>query len=72
MRGESKEERFERIVQKRVQNVLDGLQRLSQCSNKRIYQWNDQQLKKIWAAVDHDLMNCKESFKNAEKKEFKL
>jgi len=72
MRGESKEDRFERIVQKRVQNVLDGLQRLSQCSNKRIYQWNDLQLKKIWTAIDNDLMRCKESFENAEKKEFKL
>ena len=52
MKGETKEERFKRVVQKRVQNVLDSLRRLSQCSNKRMYVWNDEQLTKIWAAID--------------------
>ena len=72
MKGETKEERFKRVVQKRVQNVLDGLRRLSQCSNKRMYQWDDEQLKKIWMAIDKELTTCKSSFKNAEPEEFRL
>jgi len=54
MKGETKEERFKRVVQKRVQNVLDSLRRLSQCSNKRMYAWNDDQLKTIWVAIDKE------------------
>ena len=72
MRGESKDERFKRVVQKRVQNVLDSVRRLSQCSNKRMYDWNKEQLEKIWAAVDKEIDRCKKSFKTAEPDEFKL
>ena len=72
MKGETKEERFKRVVQKRVQNVLDSVRRLSQCANKRMYQWDDQQLTKIWSAVDNELKSCKEAFKNAEPEQFRL
>ena len=72
MKGETKEERFKRVVQRRVQNVLDSLRRLSQCSNKRMYAWNEEQLKKIWAAIDKELKECKTSFENSEPIEFKL
>ena len=72
MQGETKEARFKRVVQKRVQNVLDGLRRLSQCSNKRMYQWNDEQLAKIWSAIDQELTSCKGAFKNAKSEQFKL
>lgn len=72
MKGETKEERFKRVVQKRVQNVLDSLRRLSQCSNKRMYCWNDEQLNKIWTAIDNELKLCKEGFANAEPEQFRL
>jgi len=72
MRGETKEERFTRVVQKRVQNVLDSLRRLSQCSNKRMYRWDDEQLKRIWTAIDKELKICKASFENTEPEEFRL
>jgi len=72
MKGERKEQRFKRIAEKRVRRVLDSLRSLSQCSNKRMYNWNKEQLKKIWDAIDHDLKSCQENFKNAEPEEFKL
>jgi hypothetical protein len=72
MKGETKEERFRRVAQKRVQNVLDSLRRLSQCANRRMYAWNEDQLAKIWAAVDGEVENCKTSFDNAEPKIFTL
>jgi len=72
MRGEDKQQRFTRIVEKRVQNVLDSVKRLSQCSNRRMYEWNDEQLTKIWNAIDTELQDCKESYKTTEPKEFKL
>jgi len=72
MKGETKEERFKRVVQKRVQNVLDSLRRLSQCSNKRMYNWNEEQMKKIWSAIDKELKSCKEDFENTDPEQFHL
>ena len=72
MKGETKQDRFKRIAQKRVQRVLDSLKSLSQCSSKRMYEWNDGQLDKIWSAIDNELKNCKSSYENARPQEFKL
>ena len=72
MKGETKEDRFKRIAERRVQRVIDSLRSLSQCSNKRMYKWNDQQLKKIWGGIDSALQSCKESFKKSEPEEFRL
>ncbi len=72
MRGETKEGRFKRVAQKRVQNTLDSIRRLSQCSNKRMYSWDENQLKKIWNAIDKELKLCKVSCDDADSKEFKL
>ena len=72
MKGENKNQRFIRVVEKRVQNLLDSFRRLSQCSNKRMYNWNDDQLKKIWDAIDKEMKACKSSFEQPGKEEFKL
>jgi hypothetical protein len=72
MKGETKEDRFKRIAEKRVQRVLESIRSLSQCSNKRMYHWNNEQLTKIWTSIDRELKKCKASFENAEPVEFKL
>lgn len=72
MKGETKEERFKRIAERRVQRVLDSLRSLSQCSNKRMYQWNEGQLRKMWAAIDKEMKACQASFENAEPEDFRL
>ena len=72
MSRETKEQRFVRIAEKRVQRVLDSLRSLSQTSNKRMYKWDDKQMKKIWDAIDHELKSCREAFEDSEPKEFKL
>lgn len=72
MKSEKKKQRFTRVVEKRVQNVLDGIRRLSQCSNRRMYEWDDEQLMKIWNAIDNELQSCKKSYKTSGPEEFKL
>lgn len=72
MKGENKKHRFIRVAEKRVQNVLDSIRRLSQCSNRRMYEWDDEQLKKIWDAIDTELQNCKESYETNREEVFKL
>ena len=70
--GEIKGNRFRRIAEKRVQRVLESIRSLSQCSNKRMYEWNEGQLKKIWIAIDKELDKCKSSYENARPEEFRL
>jgi hypothetical protein len=72
MKGDTKEHRFQRIAEKRVQRVIDSLRSLSQTSNKRMYQWNEQQMKKIWSAIEKELKLCRDSFAEKEETEFKL
>ena len=72
MKAENKEERFKRVAEKRVQRVLDSIGSLTHCSNKRMYKWNDQQLKRIWTVIDKELKMCKTSFENKEPEEFKF
>jgi hypothetical protein len=70
MKDETKEQRFKRVAGKRVQNVLDSIRKLSQCSNKRMYEWNEGQLKTIWRAIDKEMVKCKERFESSEIEEF--
>ncbi|MFC1538926.1 hypothetical protein ACFL6H_05840 [Candidatus Latescibacterota bacterium] len=72
MRGETKEQRFKRVVEKRVQRVLDSLRSLSQCSNKRMYEWDDTQLQKIWSAIENEFARSRAHFENAKPEEFHL
>ena len=67
-----KGQRFIRIAEKRVQRVLDSIRSLSHCSNRRMYEWNEQQLKKIWNTIDMELKLCRESFEKAKPEQFKL
>lgn len=72
MKTEHKKQRFKRVAEKRVQNILDHIRKLSQCSNRRMYEWDDNQLEKIWNAVESELKKCKESYSSNEETQFKL
>ncbi len=72
MNKESKKERFKRVAEKRVQNIIKGIRSLSQLSNQKVYQWNDAQLEKIWKAIEDELKACKKSYKEPDTDIFKL
>ncbi len=72
MKNESKEARFKRVAEKRVQNIIKSIRALSQLTNKKVYEWNNNQLTKIWNAVGKELENCKKSFEEPNSDVFKL
>ena len=72
MKGETKEQRFKRVAEKRVRTVLDSIRKLSQCANRRMYEWNDEHLKKIWGAIDREIKECKERFESRQSEQFTL
>jgi hypothetical protein len=69
---ESKRKRFIRIVERRVNNLLHNLDSLGKCSNKKNYDYNDEDIKKIFKAIDNKLNEIKELYKNTNKKKEKF
>jgi hypothetical protein len=72
MKGETKEQRFKRVAERRARRVLDSFRSLSQCSNKRMYNWDEKQLRKMWDAINYAFKTCQDSYKIAEPEEFRL
>jgi len=69
---ETKKDRFKRVAEKRVQNILNGIRSLSSLSNKKVYEWDSKQLEKIWKAIEQEVEYSKNSFKDPESNVFKL
>ena len=72
MGNETKKERFKRVAEKRVQNIINSIRNLSGLSNRKAYEWETSQLDKIWKAIEKEIDNCKENFRNPEAGTFKL
>jgi len=69
---ETKKERFKRIAEKRTQNILHAIRNLSGLSNRKVYEWETGQLERIWEAIEKEIEDCKNSFKNPDSKYFRL
>ena len=69
-----KEERFKKIASRRVQEILDKLRLLGNCANRGNYSYTEEQVKKIFNAIDEEWRKVKMEFKKGEtkKKEFNL
>ena len=72
MNRETKNERFKRVAEKRVQRILESIRVLSNCSNQRTYEWTDEDIRKIWTIIDKELRTCKAKFSKIESKKFRL
>jgi hypothetical protein len=71
---EVNEERFKRIASRRVQEILDKLRLLGNCANKGNYYYTEDQVKKIFSAVDDEWRKVKNEFNKgkSKNKEFNL
>ena len=70
----SKEQRFQDVASKRVNNILNSLQSLQKCSNKNNYTYTPAQVKKMLSALQTELDNTKRAFNEdkAQKSEFRF
>jgi hypothetical protein len=69
---ETRQERFRRLAIFRTNAVLEKLRILGNLSNKTNYDYSDEEINKIFYAIDSQLRNVKARFINKRKKEFKL
>lgn len=64
----SKSDRFIDSAAKRTDEVLQRIKVLGNCSNTGLYQYNEDQVRKIFKAVDAQLRDTKERFRQGLKK----
>ena len=67
--AESKRDRFVRIVENRTNKILDMLRLLANCANKSNYDYDDDDIKQIFAAIDKEVKSTKNAFLGIDSKE---
>ncbi len=73
-RKKANRDRFIRIAQNRVNRILDALDSLGNCSNRRNYDYSDTDVKKIFSEIEKKLKETRSMFQATaeEKKRFTL
>lgn len=69
---ETKRERFVRLAEARTNKILDMMRLLGNCSSKTNYDYSDEDVKKIFNALDKELKNTKNRFLGIDAKEEKF
>jgi hypothetical protein len=63
---DTKRQRFVRIVERRVTKILDDLDSLGKCSNKKNYSYNDDDIRRIFGTIDKKVKDTKLLYKSNE------
>lgn len=72
MNQETKRERFVRIAESRTNKILEMMRLLGNCSSKSNYDYTDEDVKKIFTALEKELRNTKAKFSEEDYKEEKF
>ena len=69
MARETKRERFIRIAEARTNRILDNMRLLGNCSSKSNYEYTDEDIRKIFGALEKELRQTKNRFLGVDSKE---
>ena len=62
MPKESKRGRFVRVAETRVNKILDMIRLLGNCSSKANYDYSDEDVNKIFSALEKEIRNTRAKF----------
>ena len=65
-------DRFKRVATNRTNKVITDLQSLSKCSDKKNYEYDEQQVRKIFSTIDNELRYIKSLFRKTRRGKFRL
>ena len=71
-RSESKHDAFRRLATQRTNAVLDRIRILGHCANPHLYEYSDEEVRKIFRAIETELKAVKAKFQNSSRSEFTL
>ena len=68
-----KAERFKRVAENRTNKIIEQIRLLGNCANKSNYKYNDQDVKKIFTAIEAELKETKQKYQSkVNNKKFEL
>ena len=71
-RGETKRDAFKRLATQRTNAVLERLRILGNCANPALYEYTEEDVKKIFRTIESELRVVKAKFSNSRIPEFNL
>ncbi len=71
-RSEPPEERFKRVAEIRTNAILDKLRLLGNLANKRIYNYSEQDVKRIFSTINKQIKEERAKFNSKKLEKFKL
>ena len=69
---ESKRDRFKRIASFRTNRILDDLRLLGNCSNTSAYSYSNEDLRKIFGAIDAEVKRVRSLFISKKRRKIEL
>ena len=72
MEVEKKRENFRRLAEKRTQTIIDDLRILTNLTNTSNYDYDEEEVKKIFAAIENAVKKAKKEFSKELNSKFKL
>jgi len=69
---DAKREAFRRLASQRTTAVLERLRILGNCANGQLYEFSDEEVNKIFRAIESELKLVKAKFRNSSKPNFTL
>ncbi len=70
--NETKEEKFKRIATLRANRILEDLRLLGNCSNTSAYSYSEEDVRKIFGAVETEVRRIKTMFDKKKRREIEL
>ena len=71
-RNETKRDAFRRLATQRTNAVLERLRILGNCANPSLYEYSQEDVKKIFRAIESEVRTIKAKFSNSRLPEFRL
>lgn len=71
-RSETKRDAFRRLATQRTNAILERLRILGNCANPALYEYTEEDVKKIFRALDSEVRSVKAKFSNSRVPEFRL
>jgi len=69
---ETRKDRFRRVATRRTNDILNRIHILGNCSNKSAYVYTEEDVQKIFSAIEKELRATRARFVKIRKNKFKL
>lgn len=69
---ESKHDAFRRLASQRTTAVLERLRILGNCANPQLYEYTEEEVRRVFRAIREELRAVETKFKNSRKPDFEL